>query len=117
MTEMWIGPDERQLEYIRSHLWAVYNGKKVQAAKAALDAGDEEEVEDAAKDLIKLEEIEFVSVRTRGTKEVVVRLEIKVRGQAPPDGRSVRYWRMRRSMLGWTMEYETTALAYYLKLY
>ncbi len=48
----------------------------------------------------------------------MVRAEILVDGGTPPDGRSVRYFRMRHSMVtGWRMRYEAHAVSYYLKFF
>jgi hypothetical protein len=57
-------------------------------------------------------------MKARGTPDdLVVRVKIRVDGGRPPDGREVRYFRMRHSTItGWRMERETGALAYYLNL-
>lgn len=62
---------------------------------------------------------EIVDLRARGTRrDMIVRTEIRVGGRPPPDGKSVRYWRMEHSQLtGWRLRREVTALSYYLKLF
>jgi hypothetical protein len=70
-------------------------------------------------DLLRLDRIEFPSIRGIGTPDdMVVRVEITVDGGPPPDGRAVRYWRMRYSTItGWRMEREANALLYYLNVF
>jgi hypothetical protein len=69
--------------------------------------------------LLALDRITFSSIRGNGTpSDMVVRVEIEVDGQPPPDGRSVRYWRMEHSMLtGWRMQREANVLLYYLNVF
>jgi hypothetical protein len=51
--------------------------------------------------------------------DAVVRAEVLIDGAPPPDGRSVRYFRMSySSVLGWHLESRrATALQYYLALF
>jgi hypothetical protein len=75
--------------------------------------------EEAARNVdgfLRLKKIDIVSMEARGRGDrVVVRVEITVDGKPPPDGRNVRYFRMRHSMLtGWRIKRETTALSYHL---
>jgi len=69
--------------------------------------------------LLALDRITFPSIRGNGTpSDMVVRVEIEIDGQPPPDGRSVRYWRMEHSMLtGWRMQREANVLSYYLNVF
>jgi hypothetical protein len=64
------------------------------------------------------ENIEIVSISARGSgDEIVARVEVAVAGGTPPDGRRVRYFKMRHSMLtGWTVDHPTTAASYYLSI-
>jgi hypothetical protein len=71
------------------------------------------------KDLMKgldPEDVEIVSISARGRGEkIIARAEIRVGGEEPPDGRPVRYFRMRHSMAtGWTVRSETQSWSYYL---
>ncbi|MGD2152061.1 MAG: hypothetical protein PVG79_02260 [Gemmatimonadales bacterium] len=79
----------------------------------------EEELEAKAEELLSLSEVEFTSISARGRgDDIVVKVEIRVSGEEPPDGKSVRYYRMSHSVVtGWRVRHETTALAYYLKLF
>lgn len=69
--------------------------------------------------LLALDRITFPSIRGNGTpSDMVVRVEIEIDGQPPPDGRSVRYWRMEHSMItGWRMVREANVLLYYLNVF
>ena len=74
---------------------------------------------EVAEELLGLARIELPSIQARGRgDDVVVRVEIRVDGKEPPEGESVRYYRMSHSALtGWRVRRETTALSYYLKLF
>jgi hypothetical protein len=73
----------------------------------------------AVERITELDRLELTSVSARGSGEdVVVRVEPRVNGQVPPDGREVRYYRMSYSTLtGWRVQHETTAFSYYTKLF
>ncbi|UCC48518.1 MAG: hypothetical protein JSV41_13835 [Gemmatimonadota bacterium] len=79
----------------------------------------EEEAQARGEELLSLSEIEFTSIGARGRgDDIVVKVEVQVAGQDPPDGRRVRYFRMSHSIVtGWRVRYEATALSYYLKLF
>lgn len=79
----------------------------------------EEELQAKGEELLALNEVEFASIAARGRgDDVVVKVEIRVSGEEPPDGKPVRYFRMSHSTLtGWRVRHETTALSYYLKLF
>lgn len=105
--------DDEALAPIRLQL----QGEYASALLPALDpaAPDPEAVER----ITDLEQLELTSVSARGSGEdVVVRVEPRVNGQVPPDGREVRYYRMSYSALtGWRVRHETTAFGYYTKLF
>lgn len=62
--------------------------------------------------------VEIVSMSARGTGPVVVRVELRVAGAPPPDGRGVRYYLARHATItGWRIVRETTALRYWLRLF
>jgi len=96
---------------LRLHLAGVYASK-------TLDDESSNLAEKAAR-LLDLRDIEFVSIRGRGTPDdMIVRAEIRVGGKTPPDGREVRYFRMERSSLtGWHHRGDATALSYYLRAF
>lgn len=73
----------------------------------------------AVERLLALDRITFASVSARGSGDnVIVRVEPRVDGSPPPDGRSVRYFRMSWSALqGWRLRHETTAFKYYTQLF
>lgn len=77
----------------------------------------DDEAEAKAQELLKLEDIQFTSIKARGRgDDVRVKLEIQVAGQDPPDGKRVRYYQLSHSVItGWYVRREITALSYYLK--
>jgi len=83
------------------------------------DQMTDEELQAKGEELLKLSEIEFTSIKARGRgDDIVVKVEVRVSGQEPPDGRPVRYFRMEHSVVtGWRVRHQTTALSYYLKLF
>ena len=62
------------------------------------------------------ENIEVVSVTRRGVEErIIARVEVKYKGETPPDGKNVRYLKMKYSMVtGWRVDRETSKWNYYL---
>jgi len=84
-----------------------------------LDAMSDSEMQAKGEELLGLARLDLPSIKARGSgDDVVVRVEIRVDGKEPPDGRSVRYYRMSHSSItGWRVRSETTALSYYLKLF
>lgn len=69
--------------------------------------------------LIATQNVTFTSIEARGAPDdMIVRIVIQVDGRPPADGREVRYYRMSHSTInGWRLRGETTALAYWLKLF
>lgn len=86
-----------------------------------IDSGQmtEEELQAKGEELLSLNEVQFTSINARGRgDDIVVKVEIRVAGEEPPDGEPVRYFRMSHSTVtGWRVRRETTALSYYLKLF
>jgi hypothetical protein len=74
---------------------------------------------EAVERLTALQRIEFASVSVRGFgSDVIVRVEPRVDGQPPPDGRDVRYFRMSYSALtGWRLRRQSTAWRYYTRVF
>jgi len=105
--------DDEALAPIRLQLQGEYTSTLLPTLDPA--APDPEAVER----ITDLDRLELTSVSARGSGEdVVVRVEPRVNGQVPPDGREVRYYRMSYSALtGWRVRHETTAFRYYTKLF
>lgn len=62
-------------------------------------------------------DITFVSLKARGLMkdDIIIRADIRVKGQPPPDGKSVRYYRMQYSLLlGWCHSRSSNAFSYYI---
>ena len=79
---------------------------------------NEQSLEQIASNL-KEENFEIVSVSRRGVGErIVARVEVRYKGQAPPDGKNVRYLKMEYSMVtGWRVKRETSAWYYYTRFF
>lgn len=61
-------------------------------------------------------EVRVTGLHGLGT-EAVVRVEVLIDGQPPPDGRTTRYYRLDHSLLlGWTFRQEVPRLSYWLEL-
>jgi hypothetical protein len=111
-----LGPE--QLEDVRFWLQAEYSGRYIGDLREAVESGDAAGAEALAGEIQAMQGIEFVSIGARGTDEIVVRLEIEVEGQDPPDGERVRYFILEHSMLtGWRVKREAYWWSYYLKLF
>lgn len=63
--------------------------------------------------------VTFASIDARGRRnDMVVRAEILVDGRPPADGSHVRYYRVSHgAVTGWRVERETTAFAYYSRIF
>ena len=84
-----------------------------------LMAENPEPTEETARRALALDNIQFLEINGRGTPgDMVVRVSILVDGSPPPDGRTVRYFRMEHSQLTkWRLVRETIGLAYMLNLF
>ncbi len=98
-------------EKIKFSLWGEYASR--------LMAEKPPPTEETARRALALENIEFPEINGRGTPgDMIVRVRISVNGSPPPDGRSVRYFRMEYSQLTkWRYVRETTAFAYHLNFF
>ena len=65
--------------------------------------------------LLQADKVEFLSVSARGSADsMVVRVEIKPSAVHPPRSPTLRYYRMKHSMiLGWSLVSETSVVSYY----
>ena len=62
--------------------------------------------------------VDIVEIKVKGRKEKIVRVEIAVNGQVPPDGESIKYFRVTDSMMmGEVFEGEVTSFSWHLKLF
>jgi hypothetical protein len=101
-----------------------YASQIVQSLPEDVGTMSEQEETEAAKRLLALERIEFTSIHAKGIwgkgkdSDVVVKVDILVDGQPPPDGVTTRYYDMRySSMSGWRVIRRTSAWSYRLKLF
>jgi hypothetical protein len=113
------------LQELKLHLAAEYAGKGVASFSGALQSNQPMSDQEAAartQAILAAQSITFPSVSARGMwrggGDVVARVEIQVDGGAPPDGDSIRYYRMQyRGVSGWDVKGRTSAWAYWLKLF
>lgn len=109
--------NEEAVEEIRPYI----QGEVITAAVGDRDPWEmsKTELQAAGEKAMKAQKVELKNVTASGFgSEVVVRVEISVDGAPPPDGRTVRYYRMDHSyLLGWTYRKEVNAFAYYTKLW
>ncbi len=98
-------------EVLKFSLWGEYASR--------LMAEKPEPTEETVQRALALDNIQFPEINGRGTPgDMVVRVRIVVDGSPPPDGRSVRYFRMEYSQLTkWRYVRETTAFAYHLNFF
>lgn len=98
-------------EVLKFSLWGEYASR--------LMAEKPEPTEETARRALALDNIQFPEINGRGTPgDMVVRVRIVVDGSPPPNGRSVRYFRMEYSQLTkWRYVRETTAFAYHLNFF
>ncbi len=96
---------------LKFSLWGQYASR--------LMAEKPEPTEETVRRALALDNIQFPEINGRGTPgDMVVRVRILVDGSPPPDGRSVRYFRMEYSLLTkWRYARETTRFAYYLNFF
>jgi len=104
---------------LRFWLAAEYMSMGLPALEQAIESGDAAAAELQAREIVARDRIEFPSLTARGAPDdVVVRAEILVDGDTPPDGQSVRYFLMEHSTVtGWRMRREVTAVSYYLRFF
>ena len=105
--------DDEALAHIRLQLQGEYT------ATLLPDVDPKDPDPKAVDRLLEVDEIQFASVSARGSGDkVIVRLEPRVNGRPPPDGRDVRCFRMSYSTLtGWRVRHESTAFRYYTTLF
>ena len=98
-------------EVLKFSLWGEYASR--------LMAEKPEPTEETVRRALALDNIQFPEINGRGTPgDMVVRVRIVVDGSPPPDGRSVRYFRMEYSQLTkWRYVRETTAFADHLNFF
>lgn len=102
---------------IKTQLAADYTRYHLPELQQAATAGtmDATSIEKVAAD-VNPDKIDIVSMHARGHNgDYIARVEIRVDGSAPPDGRSVRYFKIRHSSLtGWHVANEAHPWNYYL---
>ena len=84
----------------------------------------DQQATETAEKIQALERIEFTSIKAKGMwksgkdADVIVKADLLVDGQPPPDGVSTRYYKMRYSSVsGWRVIRRTSAWSWRLKLW
>jgi hypothetical protein len=97
-------------EYTRQHL--------PELQQATMDGTLSEARADQIAAQLTRENIDIVSISAHGhSGRCVARIEIRVAGSEPPDGKTVRYLRMSYSVLaGWRVLRDTNRWSYYLSV-
>lgn len=69
--------------------------------------------------LLRAQKVEIKSIAARGSGDsIICKVEVLVDGRVPPDGRTVRFYRMSYShLLGWIYKQESNALMWHLTLW
>ena len=102
---------------IKTHLVAEYTRHRLPELQQATADGTltDTRAEEIVRQLTP-DNIDIVSISARGRSgRYVARVEIRVAGSEPPDGKPVRYLRMSHTTLtGWRVLGETSSLSYYL---
>ncbi len=105
-------------EVIISHLKAEYMRKALPQLSKVEDNSEAEDEEDSDQinEYLELNRVSLRSAEFRGSDDhFVARVDVRVNGKTPPDGREVRYFKMKHShLLGWSVEAESSALSYWL---
>ncbi|MBI1395091.1 MAG: hypothetical protein GC151_03850 [Betaproteobacteria bacterium] len=112
--------ESQGVEQVRHWLVAESMRAALPRMQAAMDGrqGGDDYLTETAEDLQE-KNFEIVSVTTHGLgSRVVARVEVRFKGQPPPDGRNVRYLTMTYSMVtGWIVEREATKWDYYMAVF
>ncbi len=112
--------DEQAIEQIRPYI----QGEILSSALSGMEGRSMTELSKAdqlrvTQKALTVQKVEFRNVTARGFgSEQILRVEITVDGQPPPNGKDVRYYRMEYSYLtGWIYRQEVTAFSYWTKLW
>ena len=99
-------------------LWLVAEAMRSEVAKIE-DSGGIGENQDQLQELFDRSNIEIDSVKRRGVgHRVIARVKIRYKGETPPGGRNVRYFRMDYSIAtGWWVRSEAAKWSYYMTLW
>jgi len=112
--------DDGMRDAVRETLLSEYSGRGPKdLARLAAEAREGSPI-DAVPEMAQ-RDVEFTSIAAHGrigTPVLLVRAEITVDGGPPPDGRSVRYFRVTRKFMedGWMVVGESSAYSYYSEL-
>jgi hypothetical protein len=107
------------LPELKRTLVGEYSSIGLAPLEQAMKSGDRQAAARYAKELEKVERITFGSARVKGQSgKRVLRVEIRVDGDLPPDGQPVRYFFAEHSLVtGWRIRGRARAWNYYSKLF
>jgi len=113
--------DEKAREPIKQHLLSTYSGQlghdlsKIDPEKVTTVQG--QQILEKARKLQKIE-ITSLKAKRKGSKKFIVRAEYTLDGKLAPDGKNVRYFLVKKGLIGdWRVEYETSGISYHLTLW
>lgn len=112
--------DDEAATEIKQWLALRYAAEAMEEHLAREKTGDASRVDSKSLDrVLESSQVEIVSIDAKGQPDdVVVRVEVRVAGKEPPDGRGVRYFRMSHSLAaGWRLRHETGKWSYRLRLF
>lgn len=127
MASMQTELETEALDELKAYLVAEYSRDNVAALSEALKSNqpvDRDQAQASVDAILAVHDITFPSVNARGMwdasdgGDAIVKVEIQVHGEAPPDGESTRYYRMRyRPLSGWRVGSRVSVWSYRLKLF
>ncbi len=112
--------DDGMREAVRERLLNEYSGRGPKdVARIVAEAREGSPIEPVPE--VVQRDVEFTSIAAHGrmgAPETLVRAEVTVDGGPPPDGRSVRYFRVSRKFMGdgWMVVGESNSYLYYREL-
>ncbi len=107
-------------EQIKLHLRGVYASGNLDELRTAHAEGRSEGVQQGIDKILDLNSIELETIGVKGSTEdeIVVKCRVTVAGLAPPDGKPIRYYRLKHQVaFGWKVDREVSAWSYYGKLF
>jgi hypothetical protein len=112
--------DEGMRDAVRERLLNEYSGRGPEdVARIVAEAREGSPIEPVP-DVVQ-RDVEFTSIAAHGrmgAPVILIRAKVKVDGGPPPDGRSVRYFRVSRKFMGggWLVVGESDSFLYYREL-
>ena len=112
-TQRVLGDDAKQL--VKAWISSEYLSKAMSSQDKPVGEMSDEELENYGKTLMQLQNVQITSLKARGRGgDVIVQVKFLVNGNMDSEG--IRYFKMKYSpIIGWRIEWETSAINYYFK--